>query len=73
MCVAVPGQVAEIDGMSAVVDFGGVKRKLGIDLVPDVQVGDWVIGHAGFILQQLDVEEAQERLQLFEDLEGLEE
>jgi hydrogenase expression/formation protein HypC len=53
------------------VDFGGVVRELGTDLLPEVEVGDWVLAHAGFAIQKLDPAEAAETLALFAELEGL--
>ncbi|MEA3229806.1 MAG: HypC/HybG/HupF family hydrogenase formation chaperone [archaeon] len=53
MCLAVPGKVIEIDGDTALVDYGGVLKKAKISLVtPDV--GDFVMVHAGFAIQIVD-------------------
>lgn len=71
MCVAVPGRVLSIEGRSARVDFGGVERELAMDLVPGAGVGDWVLAHAGFAIQQLDEGEAQETLALFAEMEAM--
>jgi len=49
------------------VDFGGVARELCMDLLPEVEVGSWVLAHAGFAIQQLDEEEAQKTLALFRE------
>ncbi len=66
MCIAVPGQVVSINPLNmATVDFGGTTRAASADLVPEVVVGDYVLVHAGFIINRLDEEEAQETLKLF--------
>lgn len=59
MCLAVPGQVLEIgeDNM-ALVDIGGVRRKVCLDLVEAVEVSDYVLVHVGFALQRIDEREA---------------
>ncbi|MCH5333477.1 MAG: HypC/HybG/HupF family hydrogenase formation chaperone [Agathobacter sp.] len=58
MCVALPGKVIELQGADAVVDFNGNQVKARAGLV-DVQVGDYVLVHAGCILQKVSTEEAE--------------
>jgi hydrogenase expression/formation protein HypC len=50
------------------VDFSGARRKVSFSLLPDVNVGDWVVVHVGFAIAKLDQEEARETLSLFEEL-----
>jgi hydrogenase expression/formation protein HypC len=68
MCLAVPGRITEIAGTTAKVDFGGVTRDAELTLVPDASVGDYVLVHAGFAIQVLADDEAEETLQLFREL-----
>jgi len=70
MCLAVPMKVVEIEGPIAQVEEGGVRRKARVDLVEGVQVGDYVIVHAGIAIERLDQEEAEETLRLFEEVFG---
>ncbi len=60
MCLAVPGRVLEIgqDNM-AVVDVGGVRRRVCLDLVEGVRADDYVLVHVGFALQRIDEREAK--------------
>ena len=68
MCLAIPGKVLEIDGTMAVIDYGaGTAREADITLV-DPSVGDYVIVHAGFAIQIVDPQEAEETLQLFREI-----
>ena len=69
MCIAVPGKITVIDDdlNVATIDVGGTTRHASADLVPDVQVGDYVLVHAGFIINKLDEEDALETLKLFEE------
>ncbi len=67
MCLAIPGRVESIEDSKAVVDYGGIKRKVDISLV-DVKEGDYVIVHAGFAIQVLDEKEAEETLKIFEEI-----
>ncbi len=72
MCLAVPGKVLEIDTSSnpimGKVSFGGIKKEVCLDLVPDVKIGEYVIVHVGFAINKLDEEEAQETLKLLEQM-----
>ena len=69
MCLAVPGIIRSIADGFAQVDFGGVERQIALDLLPDAQVGEYILAHAGFALQKLDVVEAEELLALFKEIE----
>lgn len=71
MCVAIPGRVEEIEELAAVVDVGGATVKARIDLVPEVQVGEYVLIHAGFAIERMDEEEAQETLRLLAEADRL--
>ena len=68
MCLAIPGRIVAITGTTAKVDFGGVTRDAELTLVPDAAAGDYVLVHAGFAIQVLSEEEAQETLRLFAEL-----
>lgn len=68
MCVALPGKVVEIYEKDALVDFNGNRVRAISGLVP-IKVGDYVLVHAGCILQKLSVGEAQDMIDLFEELE----
>ena len=61
MCLAVPAKLVECDAGEALVDLGGNRLRISTVLVPEAAVGDWVLLHAGFAIERLDVEEAQRR------------
>lgn len=74
MCLAIPAQITELkdDGL-ATVDILGVTRDIAIDLTPQAGVGDFVLVHAGFAIEVVDPDYAQETLDLvrqFPDLIG---
>ena len=75
MCLAVPGRVIEIDNKEmlrmAKVDFAGVVREVCLDWVPEVQLNDFVVVHAGFALNKVDENEAKETLKLFHEMGAL--
>lgn len=70
MCVASPGIVIEKKNNIAKVDYNGniVSAHTGI---LDVSVGDYVLVHAGMILQKLNRKEAEDMLEIFRELENL--
>ncbi|MFF5077290.1 HypC/HybG/HupF family hydrogenase formation chaperone [Paractinoplanes atraurantiacus] len=72
MCLAVPGRVisiTEADGTTmAEVDFGGVRKSVCLQYVPDAAVGEYVVVHVGFAIQRLDERSARETLENFERL-----
>lgn len=72
MCLAVPGKIIEIYENNGLlmgkIDFGGVIREACLAYVPEAKVGEYAIIHVGFALNLLDEAEAQETLQLFEDI-----
>ena len=71
MCLAVPMKVIEIDGNLARVEMGGTIRTVGLDIIdPKPKVGDYVIVHAGFVINIIDEQEAQTILHDFEVLFG---
>jgi len=70
--LAVPARVLEINGDLAKVDFGGgITREVNIMLV-DVNVGEYVLVHAGYAIQVLDEKEAEETLALWREIMEIE-
>jgi hydrogenase expression/formation protein HypC len=66
MCLAIPARVLELhDDQQGVVDLGGVRKKISLELVEGVGVGDWIIVHVGYALSRLDPLEAERTLALF--------
>ena len=69
---AVPGRVVGVeerdDTLMAEVDFGGVRKDVCLQYLPDVGIGDYVIVHVGFAIQRLDERSALETLAEFERL-----
>ncbi len=67
MCLAVPMKVVEIEGDMCMVESSGIKRQVGLQLLDDVNVNDWVIIHTGFAISKLDEEQAAETLALLRE------
>ncbi len=76
MCLAVPGKITEMYSTSSMkmgkVDFGGVVREVCLEAVPDAQIGNYVIVHAGFALSILSEKEAEDSLAAFRELDAIE-
>ncbi len=72
MCLAVPGKILRLqkqDGvLMADLDFGGVIKSACLEYVPDVQVGQYVMVHAGFAINLVNEEEVAEFHQLWQDV-----
>jgi len=74
MCLGIPGEILSIEedahGMrQARVRFGSVVREANLNLVPEAQVGEYVIVHAGFAISVIDAEEAQSVFRLLQEME----
>jgi hydrogenase expression/formation protein HypC len=67
MCIAVPMKVVDIKGNTAVVEYSEVKREVGLHLLDDVHIDDWVIIHTGFAISKLNEAQAQETLSLLKE------
>lgn len=67
MCVAAPGKVIEINGDTAIIDYNGNKVSANKGIV-DVNIGDYALVHAGLIIQVLPDDEAQNMIDLFNEL-----
>jgi len=66
MCLGVPGQILEVEGVTAIVDFGGVRRLVALDIVDEaVSVGDHVLVHVGFAIRRIAPEDLAETLAFF--------
>jgi len=60
MCLGIPAKVISIDGAVAKVDMMGNERVVGMHLVPEVEVGQYVLVHAGFAIEIIDEQVAKE-------------
>ncbi len=76
MCLGIPGKVVRIwedrGTLMADVDFGGATKDVCLAYLPDLNVGDYTIVHAGFALTRLDEESAVASLTAFRELGMLE-
>ena len=72
MCLAIPAQVKTIDDNKiATVDILGVTRQVALDLTPTAAVDDFVLVHAGFAIEVVDADYAQETIDLIKQFPEL--
>jgi len=67
MCLAIPAKIEKINENKAEVDIRGLKRTIGLQLMPDAKVGEYVLVHAGFAIQRIDPQEAEDTYKLLEE------
>ncbi len=68
MCLAVPAEIVEIDWPYATVSLGGARRRIRVDLLDDVNVGDYVLVHVGLAIQKVSKKEVQEIERLWQQI-----
>ena len=71
MCLAIPALIKTIEGFEAVVEIGGITRRISLRLTPEASVGDYVLVHTGFAISIIDRAEAEETLRTFREIAGL--
>lgn len=68
MCLAVPLKLISIDGTSGVGEFDGVRRRVELTFVPQARPGDYVIVHAGFAMEIMNAEQAENDRDAFREV-----
>ena len=68
MCLAIPFQLVEINGTTAVGEALGMRREIRVDFIPEPKLGDYVIVHAGFAIERLGEAQALEDLEAWEEM-----
>ena len=69
MCVGLSAKVVKISDGTALVDASGAKRSVSVQLLEDLEPGDYVMVHAGFAIEKVAEQQAQEDLEAFRELE----
>jgi hydrogenase expression/formation protein HypC len=69
MCLAIPSKIVRINDFAAVVDVYGARREISLLLMPEeVGVGDYVLVHAGFAIQKVEQQSAQDSLRVISSI-----
>jgi len=73
MCLSIPVRIISIEGNMAEVSAGGTIFRAGMQMVEDARPGDYVLLHAGFAIQKISAEEAEETLRLLREINDADE
>jgi len=68
MCLAVPAKIKKVEGPTAFVDFGGVRKKVSLGILNGVKEGDYVLVHAGFAIGKVEKKEAEDTMMALREL-----
>lgn len=73
MCLAIPGKIVKVQYnedilfRSGTVSISGIKREVNLSMVPEAQLGDYVLIHVGVAISKIDEDEAQKTLELLKE------
>lgn len=67
MCLAIPGKIIKIENGEAVIDYGSVTARASLRVAPDAKIGDMALVHAGFVIELLDNDAADELRRLVDE------
>lgn len=68
MCLAIPMELVDRRELEGDVELSGVRRRVSLMLLPEAEVGDYLLVHAGYAIGRIDAEEARKTLELLEEL-----
>jgi hydrogenase expression/formation protein HypC len=68
MCLAIPMVVIDKNDNEATVEAGGIRKNVRLDLLENVNRGDYVLVHTGFAIEKVDTREAEETLNLIREV-----
>jgi hydrogenase expression/formation protein HypC len=71
MCLGIPGRIISIDGELGQANINGVTIRVGLQLIEDPRIGDYVLIHTGYALEKLSEEEALSTLETIRLLDKL--
>jgi hydrogenase expression/formation protein HypC len=67
MCLAIPMKIKSINGEFAQVEAGKLLRTVNIQMLPKIKIGDFVLVHAGFAIEKVDPQKAEDTLRFIEN------
>jgi hydrogenase expression/formation protein HypC len=72
MCLGIPGKIVELHEQNGLpmgkVEFGGILKEVCLAYTPEAQIGEYVLVHVGFAISRIDEAEAQETLELLNEV-----
>ena len=67
MCLAIPMRLIERKEMEGTVELDGVRRTISLMLLPEAEVGQHLLNHAGYAIGAVDEDEAMRTLDLLRE------
>ncbi|MEW6338210.1 MAG: HypC/HybG/HupF family hydrogenase formation chaperone [Acidobacteriota bacterium] len=64
MCLAVPMKLTTRDDFTGVVELDGIQREVSLMLLPEAEIGDYLLIHAGYAIGRVDEAEALETIEV---------
>jgi hydrogenase expression/formation protein HypC len=68
MCLSMPAKIISVEGDMAEVSVGGTLFKAGLQMIEDAKPGDYILLHAGFAIQKISEEDANETMRLLNEM-----
>lgn len=70
MCLAIPGKILEInpENRSAIIDFDGIQQEIIIALIQEPKIGNYVVVHAGYAIEQMSEKDALEAIEQWKEI-----
>ena len=68
MCVGLSAKVVDLKDGTAVIDASGARRSVSADLLDDLEIGDYVMVHAGVAIAKITDDDASETEKIMEEL-----
>ncbi len=72
MCLAIPAKIVELDGENALVEIEGVRRPAIVSFIEDLQIGDYVLLHAGFAIHKWSETDVKEFYAIMDEMSAAE-
>ena len=68
MCLAVPMKIKKIEEDFAIVESGRILRRVNIQMLTQVRIGDYILVHAGFAIEKIDPHKAKQTLKIIDEI-----
>jgi hydrogenase expression/formation protein HypC len=68
MCLSMPAKIISVEGDMAEVSVGGTLFKAGLQMIENAKPGDYILLHAGFAIQKISEEDANETIRLLNEM-----
>ena len=68
MCVGLSAKVVDLKDGTAIIDASGARRSVSADLLDELEIGDYVMVHAGVAIAKITDDDASETEKIMEEL-----